>query len=106
MLVMRTTGNPRNGDPRNLLGEIVGTQEGVKFDHFFAPAVDTFRLYGVKPRALLGQSSLLPSSQVSRGYSPCRILSESGGTVPYVPKLGDFMTTSVTHDLKLVLMTN
>jgi hypothetical protein len=99
MRVMRTT-----EDPGNPLRELVGLQEAVGFD-YFAPAVDPFRLDGVQPRALLGQSSLPPSSQASRGYFPCRILSETGGAVPYVQEIGDFMTT-VTHNPKPILKTH
>src|SRR5215210_3743796 len=51
MLVMRTV-----EDPTNPLGELVGTQHTVGFDHF-ALAVYPFGLDGVQPRALLGQKA-------------------------------------------------
>jgi hypothetical protein len=94
-----------NEDPVDPHAELVGAQEAVGFDHF-VPAVDLFRLGGVQPEAPIGQSSLPLSSQASRGYCPCPILSGSGGAVPYVQRIGDFMATMATHDPKPTLKTH
>src|SRR3982751_4987095 len=51
MLVMRTT-----EDPANPLGKLISAQQTVGLDHL-ALAMDPLRLYGVQPRALLGQKA-------------------------------------------------
>jgi hypothetical protein len=99
MRVMRTT-----EDPAYPLGKLVSPQKTLGLDHF-ALAMNPFGLDGIQPRALLGQSSLPPSSQASRGCCPRQILSESGGAVPYVQRIGDFMATNVTDNSKPILKT-
>src|SRR5919206_693956 len=51
MLVMRTT-----EDPTDPIGELIRAQQTLGFDHF-ALAMNPFGLYGVQPRALLGQKA-------------------------------------------------
>ncbi len=67
MLVMRTT-----EDPTDPIGEFVSAQQTVGLYHF-ALAVNPFGLYGVQPRALLGQKATDDPYAASPLFSTSRL---------------------------------
>src|SRR5215210_5725847 len=94
MLVMRTTENLT--DP---VGELVSTKQTVGLDHF-SLAVDPLGLYGVEPRALLGQQAAYDPDPTPALFDLAVMLAEP------VPDLAAYVPASVVPDEEQDLLTN
>src|SRR5215204_326461 len=91
MLVMRTT-----KDPADPVGEFVGAQQTVELDNFSFP-MNPLGLYGVQPRALLGQEAAhYPHS----GFAPALFDSAVMFSEPSSELLGDVPACVVPDEKK------